>query len=672
VDSAGQPLDPVPLLGSNPGDPSSFTPQDVVWDGSQYVVVGKQGIGTSQTTIRLFPIRDDGRFGSAVDIVVADEVSAVAAAASGSDIALVYSSKAAAQNGSTVIATIVHNGQVGDRWTLGSSDDYKAMATGRVIGSPAGFLVLWPHNFRILARNGAMTSGGALAESDLDATWNGSSYAVVGADPAGITLFTVSAEGVVGASTTVHTSTYAPRLPSIAWSGAEYRVIWNEATSMNPCCSVPWAWATYDLIGARIDANFHPISEAVLVSAVAQTGGYLPPPDSLTIRWTGTSFLSVWTTGPVDSTSILRDVYDFALPPTSMPTQASISAGAQLISHRAEMQLPLAVAATPDGARVFWSSESGHMTGSIDVLGRHGAPTTLPFTAAPMARSAAWNGVDFVLSGYLPSQQMAVGLVDRAGTLVRTAQYSAGGRSRIAQAIACNTSDCAIVWAETDATDVASGFFQRIASDGSPIDQPVPLPALPVALSGGGNEYLIAMTSGDAVKHYFAARYADGKLQDSTQIWEGFASSITAASRPDGWLVVLIPLRVTPNSVVHAVHLDSTAAVTRTTDIVFPPQLYVDTTVATWDGRDWIVLWQQPKTYTNNDLFAARIATDGTLLDPGDAQPGFPLAARDSGEDSPMISSIGNGLTAVAYRRFTNDQTYGLSTRVFVRWIDNR
>jgi len=120
---------------------------------------------------------------------------------------------------------------------------------------------------------------------------------------------------------------------------------------------------------------------------------------------------------------------------------------------------------------------------------------------------------------------------------------------------------------------------------------------------------------------------------------------VTVASKPDGWLVVAPP---------QAIHLDANAAIIARTEL--PSDVPVS---ATWDGRYWIVAWSD-----GVDIHVARIAPDGTLVDQ------FLAAATNQSESSPIVRSAGNGLTALAYTRSTNDRVYGASWRVFVRWIE--
>jgi len=207
------------------------------------------------------------------------------------------------------------------------------------------------------------------------------------------------------------------------------------------------------------------------------------------------------------------------------------------------------------------------------------------------------------------------------------------------RAFDCNARDCAAVW-----SDSAKTYFQRVAPNGSPIDQPLELATGFAGLKGRGDEYLLIFRWAYGL---YATRWADGKLNDAVDLQTTSTSLITIASKPDGWLVVAPPA---------AIRLDANAQVEGRSEL--PVSVNVS---AAWDGRDWIIVWDG-----DGDVDAVRMHPDGTFDAP------FTVAATKDPELQSVVRSAGNGLSAVEYARYTNDRVYGVSLRVFVRWIENR
>jgi hypothetical protein len=91
---------------------------------------------------------------------------------------------------------------------------------------------------------------------------------------------------------------------------------------------------------------------------------------------------------------------------------------------------------------------------------------------------------------------------------------------------------------------------------------------------------------------------------------------------------------------------------------------------AIFDGSNYVLTWVDSRNgqYPNQevpDVFAARVAIDGTVLDPG----GFAVASRHGPEDS-VVAASGAGHTYFAYRSFRYDAPYA-SYRITTRLLDD-
>lgn len=616
VDELGHPLDPIPMIsGLFP-----WGPQDVVWTGDEYLVVLARWIGTS-VAISLVRIGTGGHTGPFIDLETpADPNVNVAMAMNGDELAIVYTTR-------TSSGTFVANALFVSRTTftithrldLGAAT--ASMASGRVVASPSGYLVLTPKHFDLIGLHGNGVSSGAFPQTDLDAVWNGAEYVIAAADYDGVVTYPMSSSGVIGDSRVVHVAFHS-LAPAIAWNGAEYRIVWQDETRLSFSGYVN---ATFDLFAARIAADRTPLEETRLQKKIWSTDyRFTPGPDGDALAAVGTTFVPVWTAAQ-------RIVYDGSLGSGELPGAFA----PELVSRAAQPQSGAGLVATPESARVFWFETDAVLTTSIDPLGHRGSAKSL--TAALYPPIIAFNGVDTVAL-WSTGTSVYVTVIDAAGDVVTqtTLATSAGMHVR---AFDCNAHDCAAVW-----NDDAKTYFQRVSPNGSPIDGPLELTTGFIGLSGRDDEYLLLF---NWARNLFATRWADGKLSDVTDLQTNVTSA-AIASNADGWLVVAAPT---------VIRLDAQAQIQSRANLptVDP---YAS---ATWDGRDWIIVWD-----ADGDIDAARMHPDGTLDVP------FFVAATKDQEHAPIVRSAGNGLSAVAYWRYTNDRIYGLSLRVFVRWIDNR
>ncbi len=91
---------------------------------------------------------------------------------------------------------------------------------------------------------------------------------------------------------------------------------------------------------------------------------------------------------------------------------------------------------------------------------------------------------------------------------------------------------------------------------------------------------------------------------------------------------------------------------------------------AHFDGSQYVITWGDSRNHVyprqeQPDVFAARVAIDGTVIDPG----GFPVAATERPEDS-MVAASGNGHTFFVYRQFRYEKPYA-GYRITTRLLDD-
>ena len=87
--------------------------------------------------------------------------------------------------------------------------------------------------------------------------------------------------------------------------------------------------------------------------------------------------------------------------------------------------------------------------------------------------------------------------------------------------------------------------------------------------------------------------------------------------------------------------------------------------VVSSNGVNYVVAWREVRPGANADLRAARVRTDGSLIDPA----GFALSAGASDELEPALTAGPPGAVSVAYDRWAPGPKYG-AQRVFVRTVE--
>jgi len=87
--------------------------------------------------------------------------------------------------------------------------------------------------------------------------------------------------------------------------------------------------------------------------------------------------------------------------------------------------------------------------------------------------------------------------------------------------------------------------------------------------------------------------------------------------------------------------------------------------VVAYSSPDYVVVWEDRRN-GGIDLYGARIATDGAVLDQG----GFPVSQASSDETSPDVTAPSAGRVAVAYARLAPVPPYEDADRAFLRLVD--
>jgi hypothetical protein len=93
-----------------------------------------------------------------------------------------------------------------------------------------------------------------------------------------------------------------------------------------------------------------------------------------------------------------------------------------------------------------------------------------------------------------------------------------------------------------------------------------------------------------------------------------------------------------------------------------------DDPVAAWDGISVLICWADIRTGTSWDIVGARVARDGTVLDPT----GRKISGQGSDETNPVVVKAVPGKALVAYQRVAPAPPYDGVERAFFRFFSER
>jgi hypothetical protein len=163
----------------------------------------------------------------------------------------------------------------------------------------------------------------------------------------------------------------------------------------------------------------------------------------------------------------------------------------------------------------------------------------------------------------------------------------------------------------------------------------------------------------------YAARVTDGGILDTNGILiEGGQNLASPGVGFDGtnYLVVwsngdIYGKRVSPQGVVldaNPIPISTASANQAAPKVAF-------------DGTNYVVAWQDNRSGASYDVYAARVAPDGTVLDPA----GLPIATSPTSESDPAATAGSTGRVAISYVRVADESPYYGVNRVFFRIVDD-
>jgi hypothetical protein len=590
VSSAGVVVDTVPLTVAEVAEPASLywirTPA-VAWGGTSYLVVWDEVLPGAPLgdAIRGARVGADGVAQAGFTIAnAAGEQNAPAVASNGSSFLVVWEDS--------------RNGDWNDFDVYGAR-----VSAGGVVEDASGIVI------------GTAT---ASDQSEPAVVWDGTNYLVVWQDARdGSFIFNydvygarVSASGAVQdvSGVLIGTATNDQSLPAAASSGAGALVVWQDSRNgANP-------WERYQIRGARVTSALgvqDPVGIEIGTAANVQNAPALARD--------GTNYLLVWQDFRNGTKS---DVYGVRVSAEGVVQDPSGIA----ISTAANDQLTPAVAWGGATYLVVWTDHRG---------------------SGPLAYGAR---------------------VNPEGVVQDVTGISIGGTANgiSAPAVASNGTSFLVTWSDLrDAVPSVSGsriYATRVRADGT-VEDPAGIRIASVdserpALASDGTSYLVVWERWNAGGNdIFGARVsAEGVVQDpgGIAISEALLTQQTPAIAFDGVNYVVVwqswdSVGVGAQTHVQGTRVSVAGAVIDAPELVFCTSTNLDMTPsAASDGDVVLVVWDELRPETGNDIRGGRISQAGELLDPD----GFPVSEGTFGENAPTLAASGPERFLVAYEGY--------------------
>lgn len=399
----------------------------------------------------------------------------------------------------------------------------------------------------------------------------------------------------------------AQQNPSVAWNGREAFVVWGDTRD----------GVSFDIYGARVATNGTVVDTSGL-ALCTQSGDQ----DEAAVSWNGSRFLVAWADWR-NGTNTDYDIYA-----TRVNTNGTVAdAGGFLVAEASGYQGAPALARLGTNTLVTWTDMRRDSDVYAARVSDEGTVLDHPAFAVSLGPNrqripaaatdgqgwlVVWeddrNGTDYNLYA---ARANATGMVLDAEGFVVTAATN----SQRQPAVLWNGTNYFVTWLDYrygDAYDIGADIFAARVTPGGAVLDPGG-----IAVCTNASEQAAPVVSWDGANHLVV--WADSRGADS----DIYAARVTAAGS------VLDPAGI---------------PVSTTGEIQNSPAVV-------WNGTHHVVVWEDYRD-SQADLYAARIASDGTVLDVG----GFPVCTESHDQMAPAIAWNGSSHLVVweDYRSETN------------------
>jgi hypothetical protein len=662
----------------------------VAFDGTNFLVVWTDS-RTGSDDIYGARVAPDGTVLDPDGIAVCTEAGAQAevAVAFGDSTYLVVWTDTRDGNQSTYGTRVDPDGTVLDAGGFGVCTDPASQRYPAASTNGAGWLVVWQdrRNGQLDIYGARVSTGGTVldpgsipmatttADEDYPAvTHNGTECLVAwgvdgGATSDDIYATRVDTSGTVldpaGIKVCGHTGHQA--YPAASVYGANYFVVWNDNR----------IGGTWDVYGARIDSTGAVIDTTSLAISSEPSQQF-----GLAIAFEGSSWLISWH----DSRNDHKDIFGIRIATTG----TVLDGAAFLISSSSIDQAEPAIAYDGTNYLVVW--HEWREASLYDIRATRVSPSGTVLDPAGIvicmqATDAMYPAVGFDGTNYLVAwQDNRSGNTDIYATRVATdgtVLDPAGIAVSVAldrqerPAVTFNGLKFFVAW-----QDRRSGGFDirgsRVSTAGL-VHEPGGIlisdalrdQARPAASSDGFNFFVVWEDARNVYNDIFGARVSPaGALIDSSGI--PIASASLAQEHPDvvydgdRYAVVWQDKRTNVNYNIYLSRVTVDGVVLDPSGIIVSGASGDQEEPAIeFNGRDYVMVWQDGRGSAGTDIYGARADTAGAVSDPG----GFEVSGANHGQVTPDLSSTPLGVILMSYSSFISDPGYG-SYRIWANFFD--
>ncbi|HEU5055275.1 MAG TPA: hypothetical protein VFU21_02065 [Kofleriaceae bacterium] len=482
------------------------------------------------------------------------------------------------------------------------------------------------------------------------------------------------------------------REPAIAWSGSRYLVAWRDDR----------AGSDSDIYVARVESDGVVVDRRGIL--VSNTTAVLSRP---AVAWTGSAWLVAWTrsgrdiaAARVSPTGVVTQLGDVAATAaTEIAPAFAADGGSGFLVWQADGDVrgarfdgaafgaPVAIAATGDpesapaiagrtggGYLVTWQAgPQGAEDIRAQLVDGAGALSGSAFavTAAAgrqLAPATAFHGSGFMIA-WTQGNDIWATTVSPLGEVAAAAEISATPTSEGNAALACDQAACLVSWQDRrDTVELTTGVYgRRVGFD----------------LSLLGEEIEIS----DPIRNQLAPAVA-AAASGFTVVWQDFRTGLPAATltpigtsgavaepsgvivnrsaynlqtrpvsvrSPNGHLILWSDSRNAGDDVMGRRFSPSGARLDDAALVVSSAAFDQTAPAVDFDGQSYLAVWADNRNSSRYDIYAARVAPDGTLLDGG----AFPVSTTAHHQLSPDVAS-GDGVSLAVWQDRSNGTDYDL------------
>jgi protocatechuate 3,4-dioxygenase beta subunit len=321
------------------------------------------------------------------------------------------------------------------------------------------------------------------------------------------------------------------------------------------------------------------------------------------------------------------------------------------------------------------------------VLDGSGIPIAVT-NADETSPAVAWNGSTFLVvwqdhgEDNLAEDDLLAVRVSAEGEVLDAdpIAVSTANHAQRSPSVASDGVDFFVAWEDNRVSPAI--FGARVTSEGEVLDlNGIPISTGPgdksePAVAMGGGLYLLLWADGRSGegRDVFAARVTlEGVVLDSAGIPVSEAADNQVSPTVNWNGIVFVSawadLRSAVESDVYAARIASDGTVLDVEGFpVSTAQGNQDRPVVIWEGRNSLVVWEDFRSGVSIDLVGARVSQDGVVLD----ATGFGVSRLEQDELGPAVALATGGRVLIAYERLAPERPYLGVDRTFFRFFRER